>query len=228
MTQREVSRDDDRTFDLEHQREHAEDAGVTELVRRMRGEAVRQVQEILGVETNPNDWRFMQINGSTYGDLWWVVILIDGLKVSLNGNYRLYVDHGSDWVGGMTGARLRTEQDFEEALRMRDAPARAAEKARERFAREVKYTALTGERNPLRQKYFDYGISRCKCIGGPYNGQTFRQEQVRSKLYLELEDQSIGDDKYYHKAIYEQRGRRWMVYLYEFVEFQTSKWQSWG
>jgi hypothetical protein len=47
---------------LERQYEFAEDHGVAQLHKWMRGEAVRQLQEILGIETDPEMWYFVARN----------------------------------------------------------------------------------------------------------------------------------------------------------------------
>jgi hypothetical protein len=219
MVEREVRRVV-KDLDPVRQREYAEDYNVVPLYEKMRGEAVRQVREILGVEIDPDDWWFHQLSWPNPADRWHLDIVIDGLDVWLNANYRLFVEHGPG------DGRLRTAEDFEAAVYTRDIPLRSAQLHAEIYAREVRYEAVIGSDNPFRA--FRNGINRCKCVGGPYDGRSFRLDTIQSKLNFRLEGQRIDGESYSHTAVYEQRGRKWMVYQYEFVTYQTSKWEPYG
>jgi hypothetical protein len=211
-----------KDLDPVHQREYAEDHNVVALYEKMRGEAVQQVREILGIETDPEDWWFHQLSWSNPADWWHVEIVIDGLNVWLNANSRLFVEHGP------ADGRLRTAEDFEAAVYTRDIPLRSAQLHAQIYAREVRYEALTGADNPLKARHFGYGICRCRCVGGPYDGQSFRLEMADAEVRLPIKGQRIDGESYSHTAVYERRGRRWMAYLYEFVTYQTSKWEPYG
>jgi hypothetical protein len=130
---------------------------VAPLYEKMRGEAVRQVREILGIETDPDDWWFHELSWPNPADRWHLDIVIDGLNVWLNANYRLFVEHGPG------DGRLRTAEDFEAAAYTRDIPLRAAQLHAEIYARELRYEAVTGTDNPLmayRKRYQPVQVRR--------------------------------------------------------------------